>query len=296
MEQQPVTDMTMLAKATFNNILTEIQDSCLNYTMQLTPYSAAISLRKSLVTDRNGEAVLPIKVQENIVNTEDIKCERDFQELENKYRDAVKDLKKAVDKIKCLEETLKECDETISVFKTDVYNDYEGEVKNWKKYIVEINRRHLYLQKILEWFTADYTTFEPEEAASQNIISCFEPKAESAFESSPEELCTISANQISKLNLTSENFDNSARNLIFVNSEPVSRFQNYEIPSSLASHWLHPPEKLQMTISSISSLRSHYVTHYPLGNADILKKEEEAGHRNLFDEYNEEFIQTCKQS
>jgi len=91
MEQRPVTDMTMLAKATFNNILTEIQDSCLNYTMQLTPYSAAISLRKSFITDRNGEAVLPIKVQENMVNTEDIKCERDFQELENKYRDAVKD-------------------------------------------------------------------------------------------------------------------------------------------------------------------------------------------------------------
>jgi len=201
-----------------------------------------------------------------------------------------------VDKIKCLEETLKECDETISVFKTDVYNDYEGEVKNWKKYIVEINRRHLYLQKILEWFTADYTTFEPEEAASQNIISCFEPKAESAFESSPEEICTISANQIPKLNLTSENFDNSARNLIFVNSEPVSRFQNYEIPSSLASHWLYPPEKLQMTISSISNLRSHYVTHYPLGNADVMKNEEKAGRRNLFDEYNEEFIQTCKQS
>ena len=64
MSQTPVTDLKMLAKATFDNLIYEIQESGLNYTMQITPYSATISLKKSFVTDRNGLTVIPFQAKE----------------------------------------------------------------------------------------------------------------------------------------------------------------------------------------------------------------------------------------
>ena len=83
MSQHPVTDLTMLAKATFNEVISEIQESCLNYTMQVTPYSAIISLRKTFITDRNGVTVMPVKVQEN------------REKVEKKHLETVNDLQRA---------------------------------------------------------------------------------------------------------------------------------------------------------------------------------------------------------
>ena len=55
------TNVTMLATKSFNHILEQIQTSCLNYQIQVSPFSAFISLKKSLIKDRSGKPRLPFK-------------------------------------------------------------------------------------------------------------------------------------------------------------------------------------------------------------------------------------------
>ena len=52
----------MLASITFDKILKEIQSSNLNFRCQVSPFSAVISLKKSLVKERNGFVRLPPRV------------------------------------------------------------------------------------------------------------------------------------------------------------------------------------------------------------------------------------------
>ena len=47
------TESTMAIETTFNSILNEIQLSKLNFVMQLTPYAAYITLKKSTQVDRD---------------------------------------------------------------------------------------------------------------------------------------------------------------------------------------------------------------------------------------------------
>ena len=49
----------MLAAQAFDNILDRIQRSNLNFQLQVSPFSAQISLKKSLIKDRSGSFILP---------------------------------------------------------------------------------------------------------------------------------------------------------------------------------------------------------------------------------------------
>jgi len=59
-EKEKITDSdmnlttTMLASRAFDKILQEIQSSNLNFQLQMSPFSAQISIKKSLVKDRRG--------------------------------------------------------------------------------------------------------------------------------------------------------------------------------------------------------------------------------------------------
>ena len=57
MEEFDTSELTMIAEQKFYNIVSEIQESCLNYNMQLSPFSASISLKKSLIKDRLGNVI-----------------------------------------------------------------------------------------------------------------------------------------------------------------------------------------------------------------------------------------------
>ena len=54
-----VTESTMAIESTFNSIVNEIQMSNLNFAIQLTPFSAYITLKKSTVTKKNGKLADP---------------------------------------------------------------------------------------------------------------------------------------------------------------------------------------------------------------------------------------------
>ena len=47
-------DVAMLADEKFQNILHQINDSKLNYCIQLSPFTACISIKKSFIKDKDG--------------------------------------------------------------------------------------------------------------------------------------------------------------------------------------------------------------------------------------------------
>ena len=55
----PVTELTMATNTTFTSILNEIQCSNLNFSIQITPFAAYITLKKSVQKDLNGDFATP---------------------------------------------------------------------------------------------------------------------------------------------------------------------------------------------------------------------------------------------
>ena len=58
-------DLTMLANNNFESVLSSVRNSCLNYNIQVSPFSATISLKKSIVRDRTGACIIPPHISES---------------------------------------------------------------------------------------------------------------------------------------------------------------------------------------------------------------------------------------
>ena len=86
------TDLTMVADNAFSNVLRCVQNSGLNYHIQMSPFSANISLKKSLVRTLSGTPILP-KPSEKADNI--IKQESELLELRNEYEDIAQKLQAA---------------------------------------------------------------------------------------------------------------------------------------------------------------------------------------------------------
>ena len=100
MENRINSDMNhaMLASTMFYKILDQIKSSNLNFQLSLSPFSAQISLKKSLVKDRSGSFLLPPPVYETIQpvkaasspNPTAVVCSHDEEitELQNNVRNS----------------------------------------------------------------------------------------------------------------------------------------------------------------------------------------------------------------
>ena len=100
----------MLASQVFYNIIDQIQSSNLNFLLQVSPFSAQISLRKSLVTDKEGNPVLPPPLNQSVPATtvkdlevKNLKLENDLFILRKKHAEVVNDWTNAKENIKTLE-------------------------------------------------------------------------------------------------------------------------------------------------------------------------------------------------
>ena len=92
---------TMVADKQFNNILKQVQNSGLNFQLQVSPFGALISLKKSLVKDKKGNFIVPStsSISETLYNNEDVAAlasknvmlENKLNALENDYSRAVND-------------------------------------------------------------------------------------------------------------------------------------------------------------------------------------------------------------
>ena len=128
---------TMIATEKFNNILQQIQSSQLNFHLQISPYSAVISLKKSLMRDKSGNVILPSPTTlrhassdsvEKLVDTI-VKLEKDITDLTKKYEDAIDDGVNAHQIIEKLEKRQLEAqikvEETESLNEKHLYSEIE---------------------------------------------------------------------------------------------------------------------------------------------------------------------------
>ena len=104
------TNSTMLATESFDRIVQHVQSSCLNFHLQISPFSAVISIKKSLIKDKSGNVILPPTTlrhgpKENIESLVDKnrKLEKDLIDIKKKYENAIKDCENANHRIQNLE-------------------------------------------------------------------------------------------------------------------------------------------------------------------------------------------------
>ena len=94
-------DPTMAATRTFDSILEHILSSNLNFQLQISPFSANISLKKSPIKDKSGASVLPSPLPScppppttatiAALAAKNLKLENDLAILESQYIHAVED-------------------------------------------------------------------------------------------------------------------------------------------------------------------------------------------------------------
>ena len=102
---------TMLASEAFDSILDQIKNSCLNFHIQLSPFSAIISLKRSFTKDKSGNLLLPpisrVPVYNEVVD-KNLNLEKDVAVLTKRHDEAVDECKEAHGIIESLKKTLNE--------------------------------------------------------------------------------------------------------------------------------------------------------------------------------------------
>ena len=125
-------DITMLAANTFNIILYQVQDSNLNYHLQISPFSAVISLKKSFVKDKAGCLILPPHMVSSLANSTDrkpnvsvieneFKFQQEFEILQQKHEELQSKLIAANDRIEHLLEKNKEQENLLMNFREKLH-------------------------------------------------------------------------------------------------------------------------------------------------------------------------------
>ena len=140
----------MLASNMFYQILNQIQSSNLNFHLQLTPFSAQISLKKSFMKDKLGRFLLPFFSPENESNVktengdnsaeiktladQNMKLENELVVLHKNHNEVVNDFANAHETIEALRSQLRET----KTIETEVYVAEIGSLKKKLKVLEDI--------------------------------------------------------------------------------------------------------------------------------------------------------------
>ena len=142
---------TMLATESFNNILQQVQTSCLNFHLQISPFSAVISIKKSLIRDKSGDVMLPPPTLCHAPNQELVdknhQLETDLININKKYEDAINDCVKANQSIKSLEKHISEAEIKVEEARNTNEKLLLAEIKQLKIALAERDHEILYLNK-----------------------------------------------------------------------------------------------------------------------------------------------------
>ena len=144
---------TMLASQTFDKILQIIQKSNLNFVMQVSPFSASISLKKSLITDKSGAFCLPPESNSDQISQEAFKAMKDentklesaLLNIKSELVTVTDDCEAAYARIKIFEEnrkTMEILEQKVAKAELDtlkVFNEKKNEVDAFKKQIKPLN-------------------------------------------------------------------------------------------------------------------------------------------------------------
>ena len=95
-------DVQKYAMSVFDDIICRVRRSNLNFQLQLSPFSAVISLKKSVVKNSEGVQIIP----------EPKEIEANTDALQRNYAEAIEKLEAAGKKIQSLEDQLAEISRT----------------------------------------------------------------------------------------------------------------------------------------------------------------------------------------
>ena len=117
MNKSTDSDLTMLAKNNFESVLSSVRNSCLNYSIHVSPFSATISLKKTIVKDRNGACIIPPLICEN--KSSDLRddkaaLEDEICSLRIKYKELLSAYASSNDNITSLQNSIIDRDNIIS--------------------------------------------------------------------------------------------------------------------------------------------------------------------------------------
>ena len=110
----------MIAEKTFSNIIQQVQSSNLNFQLKLSPFSAMISLKKTLVKDKLGNIIKPVDTKilgsaanhHEIVKTECVNAVDDCEAIKAENKDIAQNLHSRIKKLLNEKQDLKAIVET----------------------------------------------------------------------------------------------------------------------------------------------------------------------------------------
>ena len=116
MENFTDSDAAMLANNNFESILSSVRDSCLNYSIHISPFSATISLRKTIAKDKTGAYITPRQCKsENSDLVRKVSLLEDkLTNLDMKYEEALSARESEFEKNTFLQKEIKQRDNIIA--------------------------------------------------------------------------------------------------------------------------------------------------------------------------------------
>ena len=181
---------------------------------------------------------------------------------------------------------------------------HKQEVKAWKKDLGRANSNHLKLEKKL----ALLQTTEPSKsshlhALNESTVDITEDRVveENLVDVTHEELCSMCAKVISSYvpdYFMGEIINPACLQCSGYNSEedPYASFPDPGMPVSLVSHWSPPYTLPKHNLSSIMSLRAHYVMLPNPGDTFVSTQEVLREWKLLWEEDRKSFRNECNQS
>ena len=293
MEKYTDSDLTMVAAKSFDQILHQITSSSLNYHLQVTPYSAIISLKKSLLNDKSGYPMQPrpnqaldnVHHQELIVKN--LKLQAELQMLKERNEELIKESDYNHETIKGLLGTVKEKEDIIYKLekanqtarlvadrlnkaltdtrvsfeqeKNIILKEHKVDIKSWKKDLGKARQNQIKLEKKLELL--QNTNIYKETVISEHDSKCSASDVPPSTEV-VETTCSICAIPIP--NFIPSYFCGEQINSVCEKcldssqyDDPFASFSESGMPPSLASHWLPITYLLNQNPGSLSTMRSH---------------------------------------
>ena len=283
MDKLADSDATMVATNSFNNILHVIQSSCLNYHIEVSPFSAVISLKKSVAKDKSGVPLIDnynTSDRSSAIEEELVILRKKHGQILNKLeeakstisalQDAVKDRENAFNELVAQHETLRKSTNTLGMVmnenrvnfeeeKLSIYKDHMKEVKVWEKDLENAKKRHIMLEEKLHTLIDN----NQNESAYYAPNNSFVPTSELSGVSVPTvmvcEVCSTQLHIFNAEHLLGERGQLACDRCKGVGSsqDPISSFSVDGIPTSLISHWI-PQLHVSHDVSLSASFRGHY--------------------------------------
>ena len=167
----------MLATSTFNEILEKIKTSNLNFHIQLSPFSAMISLKKTLVRDRSGNGMPPpfyssatLDKDVLIYNSKNQMLQNEIESLKCLNQQLANDLDDANKKLECME-----------IDQENKFNDMSEELSRNIKLVEELSKQNVKLSKENSDVRRDIKKLKDEQVDNMNTYAALENKVKGDY-------------------------------------------------------------------------------------------------------------------